>query len=207
MTAAALVHGRRFRCLAACDRAERMVLLSFRWWVLGWAENAPAHWARVWRGFREEFAGEATEALSDFARFLQVLRCEARRPIHYRIPGCGVISADEGALIHLIGACQHSRAEAARAMARRFVRERGVAPLADAGARFAEAMARAGLLLPAPAVACELLARLRSLESLAAGLLADRPAGPEPEPERAPPLDLMQPWDPALLEILGGERI
>jgi hypothetical protein len=131
------------------DSSERLIVWSFRRWVLGLRENRGEHWSLVWNEFTRLFgAREGKEALSGFAALLKGVQCHARRTIHHHQPCCPCLGDDEAAVMRLVAACQSHQLLRARSIAEWLVEPDGVGEILQAGTRLAHIMRQHALILP-----------------------------------------------------------
>lgn len=129
--------------------AERLIVRSFRRWVVGLRHNDGKHWSQVWTDFAGRFGdADGKAALSGFARLIRSLQSHARRSITYHQPCCPCLSADEIRITNLIAACQERRLSHAHALAEWMVRPDGIGDLLDAASQLAHFMQCHGLLFP-----------------------------------------------------------
>jgi len=131
------------------DPSERLIVWSFRRWVLGLRENRGEHWSFVWNEFARQFGAPAgKEALSGFAALIKGLQCHARRMVHHHQPCCPCLGADEASVMCLVAACQSRQLARARALAEWLVEPDGVGELLQAGTRLAHIMRQHALIFP-----------------------------------------------------------
>ncbi len=131
------------------DPSERLVVWSFRRWVLGLKQNTAAHWDFVWNEFARQLGSQdGREALSGFACMVKALQCNARRRIHYHQPCCPGLGADEVSIVCFVAACQNGQLGLARALAQWLVKPDGSDEMITAATRLAEGMQSHGLVFP-----------------------------------------------------------
>ena len=129
--------------------SERLIVWSFRRWVLGLLENRGEHWSLVWNEFTRQFgAHQGKDALSGFAALMKGVQCHARRTIHHHQPCCPCLGDDEVCVLSLVAACQSRELRRARFIAEWLVEPDGVGELLQAGSRLAEMMRQHALILP-----------------------------------------------------------
>jgi len=98
--------------VSGLEAPERLIVNAVRMWL-----QAPANWPMVVEDFRLAFGdNESLFALNGLKGVLQVLAAHARRTLYFHRPGCSRTSADERALLTLIGALQHGRHAHAQAV-------------------------------------------------------------------------------------------
>ena len=131
------------------DAAERLIVWSFRRWVIGLRENRAEHWSFVWNEFTRQFgAGAGKEALSGFAALMKGVQCYARRTLHYHQPCCPCLGDDEVSVMRLVAACQSQQLLRARSIAEWLVAPEAVGELLQGGTQLAHIMRKHALILP-----------------------------------------------------------
>lgn len=131
------------------SEGERLVVWSYRRWVVGMQTHEEGHWIRVWRELGCVLGTESARAtLGGLQRMIREVAMHARRPVRLHPPCCGMICADELSLVALIAACQRRDHQQARRLAEWLVRAEGVGDLIEAGRIVADAMAGQRQLLP-----------------------------------------------------------
>lgn len=142
------------------DPAERLVVRSFRRWVLGLKQNTADHWDYVWEEFASQLGPQdGRDALSGFAGMVKALQCNARRRICYHQPCCPYLGADEVSIVCFVAACQNGELCLARSLVEWLIKSEGTEEIIEAGRRLAEGMHRHGLTFPercgAPSIPAE----------------------------------------------------
>jgi hypothetical protein len=129
--------------------AERLVVLAFRHWVVGWTLARGAHWEDAAREFVRSLAPEdAAPAFSAFVALVHTLCAHARRAIRTRRPCWPSLEAGEAELVAFLAACQWRRGAGLAAAAGRLVEDEAAGDLIDRGQRLVRHLARSGLVLP-----------------------------------------------------------
>ena len=123
---------------AALDSAECTLLVSIRWWVVAFRDNAPAV-PRLRRGLA--FVGAADAALS-VDSLMAIAAASNRHPLAIHWPRCTCLSDDELVFLHAASLVQHGdAARAGRVLAATLLTDDGAAfacaPLAGLGTLFA----------------------------------------------------------------------
>jgi hypothetical protein len=98
--------------VSGLEAPERLIVNAVRVWL-----QMPTNWPLVAEDFRLAFGdNESLFALNGLKGLLELLAAHARRTLYFHRPCCSRISADERALLTLIGALQHGRHAHAQAV-------------------------------------------------------------------------------------------
>lgn len=129
--------------------AERLIVWSFRRWVLGLRQNTAEHWNLVWNEFSRQLGNQdGRDALSGFAGMVKTLQCNARRRICYHQPCCPYLGADEVSIVCFVAACQSGQLRLAHALAEWLIKSEATEEMIEAGSRLADGMRDHGLAFP-----------------------------------------------------------
>ena len=135
--------------MQALSEGERLVVWSYRRWVIGMQTHEEGHWIRVWRELGCVLGVDgARNALAGLQRMIREVALHARRPVRLHPPCCGVVCADELSVVNLVASCQAGHHAHARRIAEWIVRTDGVGDLIEAGRILGEALAERGIRLP-----------------------------------------------------------
>lgn len=130
-------------CTTELTEAERLLIWSFRRWASG-CDHRPL----IRHAFARQFgASRATEALQAFHHFMDVLRIGARRVIHYHMPCCPCLGADELRVLLLVASAQHGDGWRAAVAAGGLVHRAWVEPFVEAAGVLADAFRKNAAIL------------------------------------------------------------
>lgn len=120
---------------------ERLLIWSYRRWVLGMRTHEEGHWMRVWRELNCCFGKEtARTILSGLQGIISGIGNHARRSVRIHPPCCGFICPDEMSVVTLVAACQRRNYPTARRIAEWLVRDEGMSGLLEGAGRIASAL-------------------------------------------------------------------
>lgn len=130
-------------CTGELTDAERLLVWSFRRWASG-CDHRPL----IRHAFAVQFgAGRGGEALHAFHHFMDVLRVGARRVIHYHLPCCPCLGADELRVLLLVASAQHGDGWSAAVVAGGLVHRSWIDAFVEAAEGLAEAFKRNAAIL------------------------------------------------------------
>lgn len=128
---------------------ERLIIWSYRRWVLGLQTHEESYWERVWRELSCVLGEDRTRTvLSGLQKIIASIGHHARRPVRLHPPCCGYICADELSVVFLIAACQRRDYSVARRVAEWLVSDRGVSDLLEGAGRISSSFREAGQHFP-----------------------------------------------------------
>jgi len=133
---------------ALLDRCDRLVVWSFRHWIVGFSDQR--HWSLVWRELSRRFGRNmASEGVTALSAVVRTICGYARRNVTYHQPCCPCLAADEYRIVAFIAACRQGEWARAEGLAEWIVAQDGVGDLVAAGTQLVRAMeVRAATPLP-----------------------------------------------------------
>jgi hypothetical protein len=135
--------------LTSLSESERLLVCSYRRWIVGMRTREETHWALVWREVSCIFGVNSVRSvLGGLQSIIAGIVLHARRPLRLHPPCCGYICTDEFSIIALIGACQRRDYRTARGITEWLVRADGMSGVLEGAGRIAKALSKHRLYLP-----------------------------------------------------------
>jgi hypothetical protein len=134
---------------ADLNACERLLLRCFRQWTIGLMRSDPAALEATWNELASALGpGQARSALDALSSLVFRLAGAARRTILHHHPCCPRLTLDEGRLIDMVAACQHSRRTRAERAAALLAGGGDVEAVLESAEGLAEALLNSGRTLP-----------------------------------------------------------
>ena len=131
------------------SESERLLVWSYRRWIVGMRTREEIHWTLAWREVSCIFGADSVRSvLGGLQSIIAGIGLHARRTLRLHPPCCGYICTDEFSIIALIGACQRRDYQTARGIAEWLVREDGISGILEGAGRIAAALSEHRLYLP-----------------------------------------------------------
>jgi hypothetical protein len=131
------------------SESERLLVWSYRRWIVGMRTREEIHWTLAWREVSCIFGADSVRSvLGGLQSIIAGIGLHARRTLRLHPPCCGYICTDEFSIIALIGACQRRDYQTARGIAEWLVREDGISGILEGAGRIATALSEHRLYLP-----------------------------------------------------------
>jgi hypothetical protein len=135
--------------LTELSESERLLVWSYRRWIVGMRTREEIHWTLVWREVSCIFGEDSVRSvLGGLQSIIAGIGLHARRRLRLHPPCCGYICTDEFLIIALIGACQRRDYRTARGIAEWLVREDGMSGVLEGAGRIATALSEYDFYLP-----------------------------------------------------------
>ena len=135
--------------LTELSESERLLVWSYRRWIVGMRTREEIHWTLVWREVSCIFGEDSVRSvLGGLQSIIAGIGLHARRRLRLHPPCCGYICTDEFLIIALIGACQRRDYRTARGITEWLVRAEGMSGVLEGAERIAKALSEHKLYLP-----------------------------------------------------------
>ena len=104
--------------LTELSESERLLVWSYRRWIVGMRTREEIHWTLVWREVSCIFGADSVRSvLGGLQSMIAEIGLYGRRTLRLHPPCCGHICTDEFSIVALIGACQRRDYRTARGIA------------------------------------------------------------------------------------------
>ncbi len=135
--------------LEQLSESERLLVWSYRRWIVGMRTHEEIHWTLVWREVSCIFGADSVRSvLGGLQSMIAGFGLYSRRRLRLHPPCCGHICTDEFSIVALIGACQRRDYRTARGIAEWLVREEGMSGVLEGAGRIATVLSEHRLYLP-----------------------------------------------------------
>ena len=135
--------------LEELSESERLLVWSYRRWIVGMRTHEEIHWTLVWREVSCIFGADSVRSvLGGLQSMIAGVGLYSRRRLRLHPPCCGHICTDEFSIVALIGACQRRDYRTARGIAEWLVREEGMSGVLEGAGRIATVLSEHRLYLP-----------------------------------------------------------